>query len=299
MSGIPNSFGRPDDKGDPKPEALPPPPLPNKTEAQYLEELRVLQTNFLFLYGDTQAGKSAICASLIYYLMTHPDVGIFTNRVQQSGPGQDFIRRSIGKISEKRFLERTPKETVSLAGGRFEPRNPRFISIPITFMEMAGEELRSLVAPNGSGGFPQHIDVYLNDKDLNLIFVLVVRHNTVSHEKDLMLADFIDYLRSKDERFTRSNVLLLISQWDSYVGDKSIEGFVKSFLPLTYAALSYRESAISTYSVGEVSVVDKLPFIARLDEESPARLIRWIYRTVTGSDLMAESIFRRLLNLVR
>lgn len=297
MSDIPSSFGR-ENRNEPP---APPPILPSsrKTEAQYLEELRVLQTNFLFLFGDSQSGKSAICASLIYYMMTHPDIGKFTDRGQQSDTGQDFIRRAIGKISQKRFLERTLGETVSLAGGRFEPHNQRFSSIPITFMEMAGEELRDLVAPKGVQSFPQHIDVYLNEKDLNLIFILVIRHNTVSHEKDLMLADFIDYLRKKDERFANSNILLLVSQWDSYTGDKTTEEFVKAFLPLTYAALSHRDSAITTYSVGDVSVVDGEPYISRLDSESPARLIRWIYRSVTSTDLMQVSLVRRFLRLIR
>jgi hypothetical protein len=296
---IPSSFGK-DDRGEKKGDLSPLRPLmPRKTDAQYLEELRALQTNFLFLYGDTQAGKSAICASLIYYLMTNPDVGKFTERGQASESGQDFIRRSISKVSQKRFLERTPKETVSLAGGRFEPQKKRFRPIPLTFMEMAGEDLRTLVAPTEANGFPQHIDVYLNDSQLNLIFVLVVRHDTVSHEKDLMMADFIDYLRSKDESFTNAKILLLVSQWDSYKGDKQIREFVREFLPLTYAALSYRESAISAYSVGNVSMVDSEPFIKRLDKESPARLIRWIYKTVTGLDFMRESKIDRLVKLFR
>jgi hypothetical protein len=298
MNNIPSSFGK-DDRGDRKESPSPPPTIgPQKTEAQHLEELRVLQTNFLFLYGDTQAGKSAICSSLIYYLMTHPNIGKFTDRIQQSEAGQDFIRRSIGKISQKRFLERTAIESVSLSGGRFEPKNRKFNSIPITFMEMAGEELRNLVAPRGTTEFPQHIDVYLNDKDLNLTFILVVRHDTVSHEKDLMMADFIDYLRSKDKRFEKSNILLLVSQWDSYKGDKSIERFVETFLPLTHAALSHRESAISTYTVGDVTTVDGEPYIARLDSESPTRLIRWIYKTITGTDMMRQSLLARLLQLI-
>jgi hypothetical protein len=294
---IPSSFGK-DDQSEKK-ESPSPPPQSNETEAQYLEKLRVLQTNFLFLYGDAEAGKSAICSSLIYYLMTHPDVGKFTDRGQQSEGGQDFIRRSVDEIGQRRFLGRTSKETVSLAGGRFAPQKKGFSPIPLTFMEMAGEELRTLVAPRGTDGFPKHIDVYLNDKSLKLIFVLVVRHDTVSHEKDMMMANFIDYLRSKDESFASAKILLLVSQWDSYRGDKSIGAFVREFLPLTHAALSYRESAISAYSVGDISTVDSRPYITRLNEESPARLIRWIYKTVTGSDFMRESWSDRLAKLFR
>ena len=300
MSDLPSSFGK-EIPNEPPLSSFPPPIVAGtrKTEAQFLEELRVLQTNFLFLFGDSQSGKSAICASLIYYMMTHPDIGKFTDRVQHSDSGPDFIRRAIGKISQKRFLERTPGETVTLAGGRFEPTDKRFPSTPITFREMAGEELRNLVAPTGVQSFPQHIDVFLNEKDLNLLFVLVIRHSTVSHEKDLMLVDFIDYLRRKDARFVTSNILLLISQWDTYSGDMTTEEFVKTFLPLTYAALSHRDSAITTYSVGEVSVVDGEPYISKLDSESPARLIRWIYKSVTGDDLMRPSMFARFLRLIK
>jgi hypothetical protein len=231
--------------------------------------------------------------------MTHPGVGTFSDRLQQAQQGQEFVKKAISKVSRKRFIERTEKESVTLAGGRFVPANKRFKSIPITFMEMAGEDLRHLVAPQGAPNFPQHVELFLNDKELKLTFVLVVRHDTVSHEKDLLLADFIDYIRSKDERFRSANILLLVSQWDSYNGDLNVSQFVATYLQLTYAALTGNSNSIASYSVGNVTHVDGAPYISKLDEQSPEKLIRWLYKNITGQDFLKPGFAKRIIDLIR
>lgn len=269
------------------------------SESQTLENLRLMQTNFLFLYGDHKSGKSAICSSLVYHIMTHPDVGQFTDRLQQPTTSQEFIQKAIAKISDKRFLPRTDLDTVTLAGGRFVPKNSRFASIPLTFMEMAGEELRLLVAPAGTAGFPKHIDVFLNDDSLNIVFILVIRHDTVSTNKDLMLRDFLEYVRSKNNKFENSRILLLISQWDNYKGDFGVDAFVEEYLPLTYAALSSSSNSIATYSVGHVTTVDSEPYIATLNPESPQKVLRWIYEAIAGKDFLRPSMWQRFIDLIR
>jgi hypothetical protein len=272
--------------------------LPSKSEAEILEDLRLMQTNFLFIYGDHQAGKSAICASLIYHLMTSHDLGSFDGR-SHHGPGSNvFINRAVESIRSKRFLVRTPLETVTLAGGRFTPKNRQFRAIPITFMEMAGEDLMQLVAPPGAGRFPKEIDLYLKDKSLNIFFVLVIRHQDAIASKDLNLSNFIDYLREKDSRFKNSRILLLVSQWDSYRRGRDVKTFVEEFLPVTAAALHHSRNAIATYSVGEITSVEDAPYIASLNNNSPRILMRWLYRTITGTDLLRESIFKRFLNII-
>lgn len=274
-------------------------PAQTNAEADLLEQLRLMQSKFLFMYGDHQSGKSAICASLIYHLMTSPELGTFTDRLQQNAGGQEFVRRAIEQVSKKRFLPRTNVDSVTLAGGRFVPENPNFPSIPLTFMEMAGEDLRHLVAPTGTQLFPKHIDVFLNDQSLDLVFVMVVRHDMATTQKDLMLTDFLQYIRSKDRRFEGARVLLLVSQWDGYRGDLDIHGFAKTYLPLTYSALANSKNAITTYSVGDVKTVDGMPYIATLDNESPRKTIRWIYEAVTGQDFLKPTMWQRFLGLVR
>lgn len=270
-----------------------------KTEETFLEELRLMQTKFLFLYGDHKAGKSAICSTLIYSMMTNPDVGSLIERGKQDAAGQTFVDKSIAKIRTKRFLPRTDQDSVTLAGGKFKPKNDHFSPIHITFMEMAGEELKNLVAPKGTAGFPKHIDLFLNDKQLDLVFMLVIRHDTTSAEKDLMLSNFIDYLRTKDDRFQKSKILMMMSQWDNYKGDLNVEDFVQEFLPLTYACLASSSNSIMAYSVGEVTTVDNEPYISKLNTENPIKLIRWIYQTITGNDFMRQSLWKRIFNASR
>ncbi|RZJ99418.1 MAG: hypothetical protein EOO43_26345, partial [Flavobacterium sp.] len=66
-----------------------------KTEAEMLEELRMMQTKFVFLYGDAQAGKSAVCASMIHYIMTNADIGFFEDRGLGNNEGKNFIRDAV------------------------------------------------------------------------------------------------------------------------------------------------------------------------------------------------------------
>jgi hypothetical protein len=269
-----------------------------KTEAQYLEALRAMQSNFVFLFGDSQSGKTAICTSLIYHLMTNPDVGMLEERSMQGHTGQAFLRDSIGAISSKRFLPRSPLDTVTLSGGRFTPKDTKFSSVPLTFMEMSGERQRGLVAPTGSPGFPTNIDIFFQDPQLNLVFVVVVNHEDVTHEKDLLVADFLDFIRSKDKRFKKSRVLLIVSKWDTYTGDHSVTQLVKNMMPLSYAALADSKNAITTYTVGKVTTVGGQPYIADLNIESPRKLMGWLYQDIKGQDLFKENFWKRISNLI-
>jgi hypothetical protein len=264
-----------------------------KTEAEVLEELRLLQTNFIFIYGDAQAGKSAVCASLLHYIMTHGDVGSFEGRGQGDADSRDFIREAVRSMRKGRFLPRTGHDSVTLAGGLFQPVRKGFPSLPITFMEMAGEECRNLIAPADGKPFPKHIDLYLNDESLRVFFVIVVSHDSVNGEKDILLSEFVDFLRSKDPRFSGSRVLLLISKWDGYKGERSVGELVQKFLPLTYSALCKNDNAIMAYKVGKVKEVDGAPYIESFDDESPRKTLRWLYSTITGKDFMKETAWVR------
>lgn len=264
-----------------------------KTEADALEEMRMMQTNFVFLYGDSQTGKSAICASMLHFIMTNADVGFFEERGLGHGEGKSFIRDAVRAMSKKRFLPRTGHDSVTLAGGRFQPAKKGFSSIPITFMEMAGEECRNLVAPVEGKPFPKHIDLFLNDQSLNLVFMMVINHDAVTHEKDLLLSDFVDFIRSKDARFRGSRILLLVSKWDSYANDLTVGQFVQQFLPLTYASLSKNDNCILAYKVGRVRKVDGEPYIDSFDKESPRKTLQWLYHTITGKDFLKESTWNR------
>jgi hypothetical protein len=261
-----------------------------KNEQQQLEQLRLLNTNFVFMFGDAAAGKSAIFSSMMYYMSSSPELGSISELGLGDLERKKFTQKAIQSIARKEFLPATVTGSVSLAGGRFKPRQNAQVKkelsdISLTFMEMSGEDLSSMVIEGDHNQFPHHIDLYLGDPQLNLSFILVVSHDTISHEKDLLLSEFIHFVRDRDQRFCNQGMLLLISKWDEYKHGLSVHDFIATHMPLTYTQLSGNSSAMSYYSVGKTG---KNPtgerFIITLDKDCPKRVLRWLYKTIKGDD---------------
>lgn len=263
-----------------------------RAEQKQLEDLRLLNTNFVFMFGDAASGKSAIFSSLMYYMSATPTIGTISNLGLGSPERKNFTQQAIRYMAQKQFLPATRTNYVNLAGGVFKPAaNPHvkdhLKSVSLTFMEMSGEDLSSIVIDDDERNFPKHIDLYLGDPELKLTFVLVVSHDTIKHDKDLLFSEFIHFVRDRDDRFKETGFLLLISKWDIYKNDLSEQEFIQKHMPLTYAQLSVNSSAMASYSVGKTATnTDDERFIVTLDEKSPRRVLRWLYKTITGVDFL-------------
>ena len=241
-------------------------------------------TNFIFLFGKQGVGKTAILASLLYYLNTECHYGNLEKRGDPDG--QRVLETIRQPIALHRFPARTTLGDVWALECLFMPSgNRRHLSkLPLTFLEMDGQSLSS-VSVMGSGRLPPDIDIYFKAGNLSLTFLMVTSHHEAQQDDHLMV-EFLDYISQKSPRFRDARVLLLITKWDTYPGLENVGDFLKRKMPSTYRRLAKATNAYGVFSLG---LVDENaggdPYIHEYDSRPARNVFEWIYRTLTGKKL--------------
>ncbi len=260
----------------------------DKTLLEQIQYIRSKPTTYVFLFGKTQAGKTAIASSLIHHLQRdlQGDFGLVRN--EQNVEGEKLGRQIQSLIQEGRFPNRTSVGAVTHIDLQYRPRDVRKEQVNVTLIEMSGEDLHELVVDQKSK-LPDNIEVFFKAGNISMIFMLITSAAEAQKDENLML-QFMDYLASKDKKFTQSRIILLISQWDKYFGlnPETVAEFLESKLPAVYAKINRPDAsnAIAKYTLGDVeSNVDGKPFIRVFDHESPKMLWNWLYATITGYPL--------------
>lgn len=267
--------------------------------AEQIEYLERKQSNFIFLFGKPSMGKTAILASLVYYMSTceHGRLEI-VNDGQNKTDGDLFLKYVREKIGlNKRFPDRTDVGTSIEIDVRFLPNYKDRPDIALTFLEMAGEDFTKVERrKNDDSKLPDNIEVFFSANKLPILFVLVTSHVTARQDDEFMVT-FIDFMVNKDSRFRNSKIMLLISQWDTFKGnpDMEIGSFVLRNMPLTYARMSADNSTIGSFSLGRIQNVDGRPYISEFDSKSPEKVIKWIYKTISGKSLIDVPWWKKVM----
>jgi hypothetical protein len=259
--------------------------LTEVTESEQINYLEGRETNFIFLFGRSGIGKTAITASIINYLSTGCEYGNLVGIDSGDGNGRLLLEQIRSTIRERRFPERTVLGSLTEIEVRFEPLKKSKPHVWITFLDMSGEDLDNVeVKENSPRQLPSKIDVFFKANNLSMIFVLVTSHED-AHRDDSLMVTFLDYIIGKDSRFRNSRVLLLISKWDSFVGEIDTEEFIMSRMPLTYARLRNNTHSIRTFSIGRVISADGKPHIQEYNPVPAENVFLWIYKSLTGKSL--------------
>jgi hypothetical protein len=252
----------------------------------------------LFLFGKQQIGKSSILGSLFHFMGSGYSGGQITpmNIIPE---GYAFYNKSVQSISNQKLPGRTISNKPISACVEFSPLKKEFPPLRLAILEMSGEDLVKVQTPTGMmGDFREDIKLFLNEDSFNIGFVMVTSHDA-AHADDILMADFINYLLNYNNKFPMNRVLLLISKWDTYNGTKQLEEFVKQNMPLTYGALISRKGSLGVFSVGNIVNVNNQPHIAKINSDSPKKLLRWIYKHFKGQDIYQLSFWQKLLNKVQ
>lgn len=260
--------------------------------------LRDRKTNFVFLFGRPGSGKTAIISSVCHYLSTHPS-GSLEVRNKSNREGMFFLKEIFRKGKEGLFLERTARNKITEIDLMYTPRKPKK-SMNLTFLEMSGEDLskvelkRDYQTGNTAGGLlPDNIDVYLKCPKIKMVFLLVTEWKN-AREDDILMFEFLDYLRKKQKSFQKPQVLLLVSKWDTYGGKyrKDIDAFAREHMKLTYNLLTQIEGSLTFFTVGEVVEVENEyatdTLISSVDTTQADVVKRWVYNAVTGKVIPKE-----------
>lgn len=284
------------------------PESPGDSDGKEARQIRFLQTivketNFVFLFGAAQRGKTVVTSSVVNFLSSVDAMGNLAPFRLKPKSDADEGRKLFDRIRRLHAQQRFPERT-TLVGDRepiyvniaFSP-NKELDSEPLrlTFLEMPGEDLKAVDSPDGVGELPPTINAFMRVEGLKPAFILITSPDN-AFDDDQLMSSFIDYICELDSRFDASRFLLLITKWDTYGGALSPAEFVAENMKLTNAKLFNPKHSIAAFSIGAVDVVGGNPFLKRYEPSYAKAVVNWLYMEFTGKPLYRRSAWRKILD---
>ena len=245
---------------------------------------------YVMFYGRPETGKSVILSGLLYFLQTDPLItwNLDTAGMDLSSQSKLAELRSSIKIGE--FVGRTAPldvgDKVWELKGELVPKNKKLPALKICFLELAGENLRSIMVGDSekfSGELDLRIRHYLNSwaKPDNMCFLMVAPCNNASKNEDALL-DMFSYMDTKNMGIAPSIVML--SMWDLLGEEGNRPGELRRILaeemPMAWQQIQseHRDVATMRFTIG---ASDNGKDFAYSSKDSKA-LSRRLYKIGTG-----------------
>jgi hypothetical protein len=283
------------------------------SERDQIKAIERMNTNFVFLFGGPQRGKTVVTASVVSFMhdiqlakgRAEPHNRKKKDKLTARSAGDDAGDILLDKIlafrAERIFPERTvlvgDKDPI-FVNVRFTPNDSRdHKPLNFTFLEMPGDSLKAILAPQGGrGDLPSNIDVFFraDNAKSKLSFILVTDHDSAAAD-DRLLSSFIDYVIAECEGFDAARFLLLVSKWDEYDGKLPLKEFVLKAMPLTFGKLYDPKHSMSPFSIGKVTVADSKPMLKEYNNEYPKKVLGWLYRSITGKSPYDPGFFKSIV----
>lgn len=273
------------------------------TQREQIEAIKRHDSNFVFLFGAPQRGKTVVSSSLINFMGSVGSEG----KVSAFGlkKGVDEGNALLRRIQRQFALGVFPDRTSLAADGQplylnvaFVPVDPKSRKLRLTFLEMPGDELQKVDSPDGGrGALPSSIDVFFNTEKVSLSFILVTDTSRAADD-DLLMTAFMDYIAEKNSDFENARFLLLVAKWDEYDGDQSVDEFVRTNMPKTYGKLFSPRNSIAQFTIGTVRQADGKAFISEFDPIPAKQVLNWLYSNIEGRPLYKKSLWRRILRFI-
>lgn len=236
-------------------------------------ELKEKNTNYIFLFGEVAAGKTAVISSLIYHLDTNAKEGALYP-VDHSFRKAEFHNHIRNKFSKGVFLDRSKIDILDVG---FSFKQASRSDIRLTFLEMSGENF-SEIERGPSRVYRDEVEKYLRCPGINVIFFLVVDWNTAK-KQDLYISNFLEYIETESPKEDRKqSFLLLLSKWETYKGryKEDVAEFVKENMPHAFSKLSYVKATITSYSVGTVWKEE----LTSINKYYPEKVKEWLFSEI-------------------
>ena len=267
-----------------------------------IDDIRHQDSNFVFFFGVSDAGKTVILSAILYYLATQEGSFGVKDGTENTKEALALFEDLYSYLKRGRFPARTTKDKVTRLDLVFTPNNKSIKVGPInlTFLETAGgnhQEVRK------GGKYHGSIDAYLN-ASIPLYIIIVARFDTAAND-DILIDSFFRLLQSKPN-LKLYNVLLVISQWDksgdnNAPDDNDVDSFVKTKLPLTNKRFDTFQFPVTYFSIGTVEehVVinektnkkEKIDIINPVDLTSAKKLSYWLYQSIVKVPLNYPGTF--------
>ncbi len=301
-SPLPDTIGSPDSAPAEKPaaeDAQQKKVVPLQTESELINFIEGKNTDWILLVGPKSCGKTSIISSIIHYL-SEMNKSLGEMKVVRHAEDKRYERTNVAldevikdKMEKRIFPGRTMLGSLNHVNIQFNPNSSK-PSVSFTFLDVAGEYFKEFKEGKiSSQDFKDHVDVYFktDPEKVRMSFVLVTSFEEAA-ETDILLANFLDYIVWKDERYKNAKILLLISKWDEYQGGKSVQDFTRDTMKSTWKKIG-RDGKLASFSLGKIDkivaedegVTENRGFIVRYDEKPAKKVFRWLYHKTTGKHL--------------
>jgi energy-coupling factor transporter ATP-binding protein EcfA2 len=242
------------------------------------EEIIEKNTNYVFIFGYTGSGKSTVLTAINMYMRQHYRVIL-----NQSGnqTGIRLIHQMMRDVEGGHFPQPTSIGQITEYDTAFRMNGE---DVNLTFLEMAGEDLRKVDVDTGQEGFPETVQAYLNCPDISISFLIVADYDrVVSRQEDKLILQFLSYLYNEGIDLSRVGVIL--SKFDRGRTDMDVEEVIQTYLPQVDKWLTSGDIAqprVFPFSIGDIeSQPEQKDQISEIDLDDCSEVVPWLHEVLS------------------
>ncbi|MEM7658479.1 MAG: hypothetical protein AAF399_20295 [Bacteroidota bacterium] len=242
------------------------------------EEILAKNTNYVFIFGYTGSGKSTVLTAINMYMRQHYRV-ILNQGGNQAGIR--LIHRMMRDIEEGQFPQATTIGQITEYDTSFLMNGE---DVNLTFLEMAGEDLRKVDVADAEDELPESVKAYLTCPGISISFLIVADYErVVQRTEDKLILQFLSYLYQ--EKIDLSRVGVILSKFDRGRTEQNVEEVIKTYLPQVDKWLSSGDIAqprIFPFSIGEVTEAQgSKDAISHIDLEDCSEVVPWLHHVLS------------------
>ncbi|MEO1415398.1 MAG: hypothetical protein AAFW00_08970 [Bacteroidota bacterium] len=251
------------------------------------EEILAKNTNYIFVFGYTGSGKSTALTAINMYMRQHYRV------ILNQAENQDGIRlmhQMMRDIEEGYFPQPTSMGQITEYDTAFLMNGT---DVNLTFLEMAGEDLKRVDVDTGEEGFSDAIKAYLTCPGITISFLIVADFDrVVARKEDKLILQFLSYLYN--EGIDMSRVGVVLSKFDRGRTDMNVEEVIQNYLPqvdkwLTSGDIS--QPRVFPFSIGEILSEDhKKDEISEIQLLDCDPIVNWLHTTLSLPGLQQATV---------
>jgi len=230
-------------------------------------------TNYIFTFGNVGVGKSTLMAAIAKILFEH---AVVLHNPKNLKGNQFLLMQWLEKLNNFEFPPRSRKgEIFEIDMGVEFYKAEESEALPITFLEMAGEDLSAGDMREGDGKLLEEFEQYIKTARL---FVVVTDVNNAKKD-DLLIWQFFN--RLLEYNLLATPIALVVSKWDLKSDETDFQAFFNSNLVQTANWLrseKLNNPKVFPFSIGKISN-DKIDLI---DLKYGKDLSKWIYGILTN-----------------
>ena len=230
-------------------------------------------TNYIFTFGNVGVGKSTLMAAIAKILFEH---AVVLHNPKNLKGNQFLLMQWLEKLNNFEFPPRSKKgEIFEIDMGVEFFKAEESEVLPITFLEMAGEDLSAGDMRDGDGKLLEEFEQYIKSARL---FVIVTDVNNAKKD-DLLIWQFFNKLL--EHNLLSTPIALVVSKWDLKGDEADFKNFFNTNLVQTANWLrseKLNNPKVFPFSIGKISE-DK---IDQIDLKYGKDLSKWIYEILTN-----------------